>query len=264
MASDNALNHVPVRRDARWVSSDVGVDDDNRKGTLDDVQAYCGPGPGVYTDEDMEVDEQDKSAGDGTSTRSMDSAFVALPMNRITNHSVYRASGPRRGSPVSRWGSDVWTRVIVASALALSLQWGTTGAAFMIVVSVVIKCYPSRLLTSHHSGSLRPKALVGIRFPESNYTRPNHIHRRLSQRCLPHLRPNLHPRLAHHAPLLHLRPLLPPPTLTPQLATPPPPRSSRRNRRLPLCRPAPARQVRREPERGVDRGDLFVPVQQFF
>lgn len=49
-----------------------------------------------------------------------------------------RSTGRRQAS---RWGSEVWTRVIVASALALFLQWGTTGAAFMIVVSVNLELF---------------------------------------------------------------------------------------------------------------------------
>jgi hypothetical protein len=39
------------------------------------------------------------------------------------------SSFPRR----SRWGRDVWTRILLASVLALSLQWGTTGAAIVVV-----------------------------------------------------------------------------------------------------------------------------------
>jgi len=33
----------------------------------------------------------------------------------------------------SRWGPDVWSRMLVASLVALLLQWGTAGAAIMIV-----------------------------------------------------------------------------------------------------------------------------------
>ncbi|THU93307.1 hypothetical protein K435DRAFT_820294 [Dendrothele bispora CBS 962.96] len=33
-----------------------------------------------------------------------------------------------------RWGSGVWSRIFVASLMALFLQWGTTGAALVIVI----------------------------------------------------------------------------------------------------------------------------------
>ncbi|KAK7457053.1 hypothetical protein VKT23_010356 [Stygiomarasmius scandens] len=36
--------------------------------------------------------------------------------------------------PVYRWGSGVWSRIFVASLMALFLQWGTTGAAMAIVL----------------------------------------------------------------------------------------------------------------------------------
>lgn len=33
----------------------------------------------------------------------------------------------------SPWGPDVFSRIIIASAIALALQWGTTGAAIIVV-----------------------------------------------------------------------------------------------------------------------------------
>ncbi|KAK7457052.1 hypothetical protein VKT23_010355 [Stygiomarasmius scandens] len=36
--------------------------------------------------------------------------------------------------PIYRWGSGVWSRIFVASLMALFLQWGTTGAALLIVL----------------------------------------------------------------------------------------------------------------------------------
>lgn len=72
--------------------------------------------------------------------RSKDSySSAAIPMTTLSVESEYRRR-PRKGNQ-ARWGSDVWTRVIVASSLALFLQWGTTGAAFMIVASVVLNVF---------------------------------------------------------------------------------------------------------------------------
>ncbi|THU75813.1 hypothetical protein K435DRAFT_706356, partial [Dendrothele bispora CBS 962.96] len=34
-----------------------------------------------------------------------------------------------------QWGSGVWSRIIIASSMALLLQWGTTGGALVIVIS---------------------------------------------------------------------------------------------------------------------------------
>ncbi|KAE9382848.1 hypothetical protein BT96DRAFT_1027489 [Gymnopus androsaceus JB14] len=36
-------------------------------------------------------------------------------------------------TPRSRWGSEVWGRMIISSILALMLQWGTAGAAIFVV-----------------------------------------------------------------------------------------------------------------------------------
>ncbi|THU93301.1 hypothetical protein K435DRAFT_967363 [Dendrothele bispora CBS 962.96] len=38
-----------------------------------------------------------------------------------------------------RWGSGVWSRIFVASSMALFLQWGTTGAALVIVMATPTK-----------------------------------------------------------------------------------------------------------------------------
>ncbi|THU93303.1 hypothetical protein K435DRAFT_670500 [Dendrothele bispora CBS 962.96] len=38
-----------------------------------------------------------------------------------------------------RWGSGVWSRIFVASSMALFLQWGTTGAALLIVMATPTK-----------------------------------------------------------------------------------------------------------------------------
>ncbi|THU93424.1 hypothetical protein K435DRAFT_903709 [Dendrothele bispora CBS 962.96] len=38
-----------------------------------------------------------------------------------------------------RWGSGVWSRIIIASSMALLLQWGTTGGALVIVISTPTK-----------------------------------------------------------------------------------------------------------------------------
>lgn len=134
MASENAMNNIPVRRDGvPWTPDALGVvHNENRKGTLEDVEMYCRGG--LYAEDVMEDDGPDKLAGGGASVRSRNSVTTAIPMTAIARRP--RWSG--RSNQVSRWDSNVWTRVIVASALALFLQWGTTGAAFMIVVRTVL------------------------------------------------------------------------------------------------------------------------------
>ena len=46
---------------------------------------------------------------------------------------AYCAPPPDEVPNRSRWGPDVWTRMFIASSVALLLQWGTSGAAILIV-----------------------------------------------------------------------------------------------------------------------------------
>jgi hypothetical protein len=41
--------------------------------------------------------------------------------------------GEPAATRTSRWTHGIWSRFLIASALALSLQWGTTGAAIIVV-----------------------------------------------------------------------------------------------------------------------------------
>ena len=40
--------------------------------------------------------------------------------------------GEYQGARGTMWGSDVWSRIFTASVIALSLQWGTTGAGILV------------------------------------------------------------------------------------------------------------------------------------
>lgn len=112
MASERALLNIPVDASVPWVATALGkVDRRNRKGTIGDTERYCRGG--IFRNGIAEDSSEDESQqGDSTTTIG------------------------KRGKDRSIWGSHVWTKVAVASILALSLQWVTTGAAVMIVVSI--------------------------------------------------------------------------------------------------------------------------------
>ncbi|KAG6865358.1 hypothetical protein C0991_003210 [Blastosporella zonata] len=50
----------------------------------------------------------------------------------ITEEKMLVAEYRPKEAPIGRWAPGVWSRFFVASSIALSLQWGTTGAAIMI------------------------------------------------------------------------------------------------------------------------------------
>ncbi|KAG5333926.1 hypothetical protein C0989_004640 [Termitomyces sp. Mn162] len=60
------------------------------------------------------------------------------PKNRIGHRAqveAYCLSLGEQALPTRRsmWGPDVFSRIVIASLIALSLQWGTTGAAVVVV-----------------------------------------------------------------------------------------------------------------------------------
>lgn len=203
-ASLKARRHQPVQGDTWHIPSLASqvVHDDNRMGTLDRVEDYCtkdrnsahGPMFGqAITNEptEMHIDEPTKIAdGDvsfmSTSSRRESSRNVAIagdipmfPMTAVAlpTMSSYTSSMPRRRNTVTpvterkitRWGSEVWTRVVVASVLALGLQWGTGLAAFMIVVcpSLSLRDVICILILwiGHFSGSHQLEGWVHIVYP---------------------------------------------------------------------------------------------------
>lgn len=123
-ASENALSNIPVDRGSQWAVTASGkLNEENRRGTLDEVERYCNAGR--FDIEDDANAEAKMNAGKGK-------MGVSITMTTVTSDLEYHG---RRGRKVSQWGSDVWTRVVVASGFALFLQWGTTGGAVVAQVS---------------------------------------------------------------------------------------------------------------------------------
>lgn len=111
------------------------MDARNRQGTLDDVQRYCG-NPGHFDREDDQEGGTNAEA-EMNATKGKMASCVSITMTAVTSDSEYYER-PGRRRKVGRWGSEVWTRVFVASGLALFLQWGTTGGAVVAQVSPIL------------------------------------------------------------------------------------------------------------------------------
>lgn len=167
-ASENAQSNVPVSPHVPWRVAPLGkLDDENRKGTLDDVQRYCSEILSLQVEVREGEEEVDrKSVGSSMAVRHRRNSTANIPMTTLSSRSSYPSYQAhrrdyrtrRREKGVSRWGSDVWTRVVVASVLALFLQWGTAIAAFMIVVRLVYNSSLLYLLTfGNFSGSPQPE-----------------------------------------------------------------------------------------------------------
>ena len=122
-AAANARQKIPVgnptvRGPPAWVGDDGDtVLNQNRVGTADQVSEYCTkvfpelePGSGSIIPLDTQLSEM-------TNTTN-----PLLPL-----HDPYSTS-----QVPSRWATGIWKRVALASALALGLQWGTTGGAVVI------------------------------------------------------------------------------------------------------------------------------------
>lgn len=138
MASENALANKPVNGSQDWVVGQMGkVSKPNRKGILEDVERYCRVGPDGRRAGELDADEEAEIRECGNAIMREMSSVVVIPISSASSRSSFQQSGKgkERKRKISRWGSDVWTRVVVASALALFLQWGTTGAAIIVVVS---------------------------------------------------------------------------------------------------------------------------------
>lgn len=85
----------------------------------------------------MEDDQEGDTNAEAemNATKGKMASGVSITMTAVTSDSEYHE---RRRRKISRWGSDVWTRVFVASGLALFLQWGTTGGAVVAQVSPIL------------------------------------------------------------------------------------------------------------------------------
>lgn len=109
-ASEKISRNVPVDATQSWIEAPVAskrnyVLDENRRGTLEQVEAYCSP---------------------ETSTMQQDPDATA-------NDDLYPPTVTSAPSPLSTWSPGVFRRSVVASLVALVLQWATTGSAIIMV-----------------------------------------------------------------------------------------------------------------------------------
>lgn len=72
-------------------------------------------------------------SGSTSARESMSTSRESLPLTSMAGDRRW-SRGCRKVKRINRWGSDVWTRIAIASAFTLFLQWGTTMAAVIIVV----------------------------------------------------------------------------------------------------------------------------------
>ena len=110
-AAANAQQKIPVRGPATarslqpvWV--DGGSDEiraENRVGTVTEIVKYCAG---------------DMIQGHGWELPEMGDCYPSLERHLVT--------------PSSLWAPGIWRRIVIASVLALGLQWGTAGAAMFV------------------------------------------------------------------------------------------------------------------------------------
>jgi len=112
-AAANAEREIPVGN--LWVEGGGDVrSDENRIGTGAEVTEYC-----------TRVLPQHSAPTTSFNTQSSETVSNAIPL--LPFH------GPRLVTQnPSLWAMGVWKRVGISAALALGLQWGTTGAAIVI------------------------------------------------------------------------------------------------------------------------------------
>lgn len=121
-AAANAEQRVPVanvmgRIAPVWVEGEGNeINDENRVGTDTEVTEYCTrilPQLGLNSSSTSPLGTQSPETASSNNT--------LLPLYSVC---LSRNS--------SRWAPGIWKRVVIATALALGLQWGTAGAAVMI------------------------------------------------------------------------------------------------------------------------------------
>ena len=116
-ASDHFYNHDSVDHSIPWVPVKMGqkLNKDNRKGTKAQVESYCNPW----------------EPADYTPLQPVDSSTPLQPAEYIPLQPADSNPWQFVEKPRSRWGPKVVSRMFLASALALMLQWGTAGAALI-------------------------------------------------------------------------------------------------------------------------------------
>lgn len=121
-AATNAKQSIPVTNLVgmgvpAWVEGEGDeIRDENRVGTDTEVTEYC-----------TRVLSQLERNSSSTSPLGIQSPDMVN-----TNEPVLPLHDPRPSQNLSRWAPGIWKRVVIATALALGLQWGTAGAAVII------------------------------------------------------------------------------------------------------------------------------------
>ena len=113
-------NHGDGGGQVQWVPSIPGtVAAENRLGTAEQIIRYCSEDTSTPFERVLGAPPPHIPPGPGPS-RIPNTHFAILPFH-----------GPRE-TRNSRWASGIWNRVVLATLLALGLQWGTVGAAVTI------------------------------------------------------------------------------------------------------------------------------------
>ena len=124
-AAANAEREIPVgnilgRSDPplTWaVNEREEIADRNRIGTDDEVTEYCTKAPPPREEDSNPVVPVDSHPSEKTETNN--------PLLPLHDPRLFTAHS-------SRWATGIWKRVTASAALALALQWGTTGAAVVV------------------------------------------------------------------------------------------------------------------------------------
>ena len=117
-AAANAKQKIPVGNSvgvgvSGWVRGKEGeILPENRVGTADEVVRYC-----------TMVFQQPKWNSGSITPLEIQSPEMSVTTDTFLEYGLVTPS---------RWAPGIWKRVVVASILALGLQWGTTGAAIFI------------------------------------------------------------------------------------------------------------------------------------
>ena len=118
-AAANAKQEIPVGNSVDngevpvWVQDEAGkISPKNRVGTIPEVVEYC-----------TRVLRPAKRNSGSVTTFEIQSAETTKNTYPLLDHDLIVPS---------RWAPGIWKRIVVASMLALGLQWGTAGAAVFI------------------------------------------------------------------------------------------------------------------------------------
>ena len=97
-----------------WLEGEKGdINPENRVGTDDEVTGYC----------TRVLDRLERNSSSITTLERRSSSMTLDGTYTTRDHGLVTPS---------RWAPGIWKRVVIASLLALWLQWGTTGAAIMV------------------------------------------------------------------------------------------------------------------------------------